>query len=239
MTLPRIVVLVTGDPVATTRATRGDFVDLIRGAAPAFATWPWVAYDVRALDVVPELTGALGVIVTGSPCSVTERLPWIERASVLLERTVRAQVPVLGICFGHQLLGHALGGRVALNPRGRELGTVSFTNRANDPVLGEPATWLVNSSHLDSVVDLPPGVELLGSTALEPHAAVRFGARAWGVQFHPEFDAGVVRQYIEARRAALLSEGIDASDLETGAADARRARALIERFLRVASETRG
>jgi GMP synthase (glutamine-hydrolysing) len=188
--------------------------------------------------VVPELTGALAVIVTGSPCSVTERLPWIEQASLMLAGAVRAQIPVLGICFGHQLLGHALGGRVALNPRGRELGSVSFTNRLNDPVLGEPATWLVNSSHLDSVVELPDGADVLGSTALEPHAAVRFGARAWGVQFHPEFDAAVVRQYIEARRAALLDEGINVSDLETGVADAPRARGLIERFLRVATESR-
>jgi GMP synthase (glutamine-hydrolysing) len=238
VTVSPIVVLVTGDPVATTRATRGDFVDLIRGAAPTFATRPWVAYDVRASNVVPDLTGAWGVIVTGSPCSVTERLPWIEQASSMLARAVRTQIPVLGICFGHQLLGHALGGRVALNPRGRELGTVSYTNRVHDPVLGEPATWLVNSSHLDSVVELPAGVEVLGSTALEPHAAVRFGARAWGVQFHPEFDAAVVRQYIEARRAALLDEGIDPSELETGAADAPRARGLIERFLRVATESR-
>jgi len=238
VSLPPIVVLVTGDPIAETLATRGGFLELIRAAAPAFADAPWVAYDVRVLNVLPDLTDALGVIITGSPLSVTARLPWMEQTAARLAELVRAEVPVLGICFGHQLLGHALGGRVAANPRGREMGSVPFTSWVADPVVGDTGTWPVNTTHLDSVVELPPGARVLGSTALEPHAAVRFGPRAWGVQHHPEIDAAVLRQYIAARRPALLAEGLDTAAIEGNVQEAPRAAAVLERFLRLAAEER-
>jgi GMP synthase (glutamine-hydrolysing) len=234
-----IAVLVTGDPVPATRARRGGFLELIQSAAPDFAAFPWRAYDVRERDVTEELTEALAVIVTGSPLSVIDRLPWMELAAERLRELVRAEVPLLGICFGHQLLGYALGGRVSLNPRGREMGTVGFANSVSDPVLGKPGSWLVNTTHLDSVVQLPPGAEVLGSTELEPYAAVRFGRCAWGVQFHPEIDGAVMREYIAARREPLVTEGFDVASLEGAAQDAPQARAVIERFLHLAGDLRG
>lgn len=234
-----IAVLVTGDPVPATRARCGGFLELLQSTAPEFAAFPWRAYDVRERDVGEELTDALAVIVTGSPLSVIDRLPWMELASERLRELVRGEVPLLGICFGHQLLGYALGGRVALNPRGREMGTVGFANSVSDPVLGEPGSWLVNTTHLDSVVQLPPGAEVLGATQLEPYAAVRFGRCAWGVQFHPEIDGAVMQEYIAARREPLVTEGFDVSALERAAGDAPQARGLIERFLRVAGDLRG
>lgn len=238
MKAPSIAVLVTGDPVAATRDRLGGFLELIRAVAPRFEHASWGAYDARALDVLPDLTDALAVIITGSPLSVTEPQPWMGRVAEGLAELVRRQTPTLGICFGHQLLGHALGGRVTLNPRGREMGTVSYTAHVPDPVLGPPGSWLVNSTHLDSVVALPPGAMVLGSTALEPHAAVRFGPAAWGVQFHPELDGAVMREYIAARRPALLQERVDVARLEREAQDAPAAAALVERFLHVAQELR-
>jgi GMP synthase (glutamine-hydrolysing) len=234
-----IAVLVTGDPVPATRARRGGFQALIQSAAPDFAAFSWCAHDLRERDITQELSAAGAVIITGSPLSVIDRLPWMERAAERLRELVRAEVPLLGICFGHQLLGHALGGRVALNPRGREMGTVGFSTSVSDPVLGKPGSWLVNTTHLDSVVQLPPGAEVLGSTELEPYAAVRFGRCAWGVQFHPEIDGAVMREYIAARQESLVTEGFDVSAMERAAGDAPHAQALIERFLHVAQDLRG
>jgi GMP synthase (glutamine-hydrolysing) len=235
---PSIAVLVTGDPVAATQARLGGFLELIRAVAPGFSAALWQAHDARVLDVLPDLTDALAVIITGSPLSMTEPQPWMDRAAEQLAALVRQEVPTLGICFGHQLLGHALGGRVALNPRGREMGTVVYTAQLADPVLGPPGTWLVNSTHLDSVVELPPGARILGTTELEPHAAVRFGPSAWGVQFHPEIDGSVMREYIEARRPALVQERWDVARLQQDVRDAPAAAALVERFLHVARELR-
>lgn len=230
--------LVTGDPVPEARARRGSFVDLIRQAAPAFGTRRWLAHDLRALDVIPELTDALAVIVTGSALSVTDALPWKDRASAALRSLVAHEVPLLGICFGHQLLGFALGGRVSLNPLGREIGSVELELAADDEVFGRRGSMLVNTTHLDSVVELPPGASVLGRTRLEPNAALRFGPNAWGVQYHPELDGEVMRYYLGARREALLGEGRDVEAALRAATDTPDATGLIERFLRVADARR-
>jgi GMP synthase (glutamine-hydrolysing) len=234
-----IVVLVTGDPVPEARAQRGSFVDLIRQAAPAFGTRRWLALDARELDVIPELTDVLAVFVTGSAASVTEASPWMERASEWLRSLLVREVPLLGICFGHQLLGHALGGRVSLNPNGREIGTVELTLFEDDEVFGSRGRMIVNSTHLDSVVELPPGVRVLGRTQQEPSAALRFGPSAWGVQYHPELDGEVMRYYLAARREVLLAEGRDVDAALHAVRNTPDAAGLIERFLRVAEARPG
>ena len=75
--------------------------------------------------------------------------------------------------------------------------------------------------------------------AQEPYAALRFGPRAWGVQFHPEIDAQVMRHYFEARRATLLAEGFDVGASEAAVRDAPEAARVIDRFLRFARERAG
>lgn len=233
-----IQVLVTGDPVPPARARRGSFVDLIRQSAPTFGTHPWQVHDVRR-EALPPLGGEMAVIITGSASSVSEALPWKEAVSARLRELVRAEVPVLGICFGHQLLAHALGGRVSTNPNGREMGTGPFTLLEDDEVLGARGTFLVNNTHVDSVVELPPGARVLGRTPLEPHSALRFGACAWGVQFHPEFDAEVLRDYFTARRGSLLAEGFDVESSERALSDAPAAAQAIGRFLGLAHARAG
>jgi GMP synthase (glutamine-hydrolysing) len=231
VTARAIVVLVTGDPVPCVLDRRGGYASLIRASAPSFANHPWVELDVRKLDVLPRLTDSLGVIVTGSASSVMELEPWMERTATRLRELTRDGVPVLGICFGHQLLGHAMGGRVARNPRGREMGTVELVLSRTDPVLGEAGVWVVNSTHLDSVVELPSGAELLGATGLEKHAAVRFSESTWGVQFHPELDAAAMRDYFNTRRTLLEDERFDVVRAEQGVRDAPFGAGVIERFL--------
>jgi GMP synthase (glutamine-hydrolysing) len=233
-----IVVLVAGDPVPTVRAVRGGFFDLIRAAAPGFAAVPWLAYDLRERDVLPALTDALAVIVTGSASSVTEGLPWMQRAAEQLRELVALQLPLLGICFGHQLLGHALGGSVRTNPLGREIGSVNLTLASSDPVFGEAGAVCVNSTHVDALLELPPGARVLGSTALDRYAAVRFAESAWGVQFHPEIDAEIMRHYLDVRRPALVDEGRDVDALLRAARDTPAGAAIIQRFLGVAQAQR-
>ena len=233
-----ISVLVTGDPVPAARARRGSFVDLIRQAAPAFGTHPWRAHDVRTGGSLPPLAAELAVIITGSALSVTEELPWREAVSAQLRELVAAQVPVLGICFGHQLLAHALGGRVSANPNGREMGSSPLEVVMDDELLGARRSFLVNNTHVDSVLALPPGARVLARTSLEPHAAVRFGPSAWGVQFHPEIDADVLRDYFASRRSILLAEGFDVEASEVALRDAPEAMLLIGRFLELARARR-
>jgi len=147
---------------------------------------------------------------------------------------------VFGICFGHQLLGQALGGRVERNPRGREIGTVKLERRAADPLfesLAEPLT--VNMTHVDSIVALPPGATVIARTERDPHAAVRFGEVCWGVQFHPEIEREVMADYVEGRSEAIEREGLDLGRIRTELGDGETGREVLRRFLAGVARKRG
>jgi GMP synthase (glutamine-hydrolysing) len=121
---------------------------------------------------------------------------------------------------------------VTRNPRGREIGTVPLELVLDDPLLDRAQDpFLVNMTHLDSVVELPPGAEVLARSARDPHAAVRFGPRAWGVQFHPEIDAEVMADYVRGRWDLISAEGLDGERISAGIGEAPGGRAVLGRFL--------
>jgi GMP synthase (glutamine-hydrolysing) len=221
-----VCIVVTGRPVPSAQRARGGFAEMVRRAASDAWRGEWLDFDATSEQPLPE---ARALVITGSPASVTERAGWMLRREAELARAVAAGMPILGICFGHQLLAQALGGRVEKNPRGREIGTVRFEPTTNDPLLA--STQRVNMSHVDAVVELPPGARVLGTTSLDPFAALRFGEQAWGVQFHPEFDAEIVRCYVRERRQLIQAEGLEPAALEAGATDTPEGAAVLQRFL--------
>jgi GMP synthase (glutamine-hydrolysing) len=141
---------------------------------------------------------------------------------------------VLGVCYGHQLLAHAFGGLVGYNPRGRNAGTANLTltpEALRDPLFeGFASPLIVQVSHSQSVIDLPAEATLLGACPGDPHHVFRLGARAWGVQFHPEFDAATSRAYIAQRHATIAAEGLDPDALIRGVHDTGHGIALLRRF---------
>ena len=172
------------------------------------------------------------MIVTGSSASVTDREPWVVEIEARLAALVAATTPVFGICFGHQVLGQALGGQVVQNPRGRQIGTVDAEVSGDDALLaGSSRPLRVNTSHRDVLGELPPGACVVGTTPLDPHAFVRFGERAFGVQVHPEFDAVTMRAYVEERREILAGEGFDVDALLESVDDAEAAAGMLRRFV--------
>jgi GMP synthase (glutamine-hydrolysing) len=227
-----LCILVAGDPVPKTRERVGGFANLVRAGLAGAWEHGFVEVDLREVSELPPAARFAGLIVTGSASSVTERAPWMLRAEEYLARAVQDEQPVLGICFGHQLLGQALGGLVERNPRGREMGTVALSIVEDDPLCQrdlEPA--LAHATHVDSVTRLPPGARVLATTALEPHAALRFGERAWGVQFHPEFDEQVMREYVETRADVLAQEGRDPQAMLAAVTAAEAGRLVLRRFV--------
>jgi len=232
--LPQSVILVlrAGDALSEVARAHGEYSAWIERAVGDSWAGTWLEHDLRSAAELPEAAQFAAVVITGSPASVTEQAPWMMRAAGYLRRVVQAQIPVLGICFGHQLMAQALGGSVKTNPRGREIGTVEVQRLAPDPILdGLPDRFFANATHVDTVVELPPGATVIASTVLESHAAVAFGELARGVQFHPEIDQQVMRGYVEVRRPLLTGEGLDADGILARAADTPFARQLLRNFV--------
>src|SRR5205085_7719730 len=149
-----------------------------------------------------------GIIVTGSPLSVTERAPWMLELGEDLLRAGARGTPVLGVCFGHQLLARAAGGDVVENPRGREIGTVrvQLTEAGRRDVLfawASAAEIEVQATHVDAVDPLPPGTTVLASNENTAAQAYRLSETVAGVQFHPELWAAALRDLILSRRDKL------------------------------------
>lgn len=202
----RVLILQTGSPAPDVQARFGDYPAFFaRRLAPRVAlrvVRPWEG-------PLPPLARFDALVTTGSPRSVTDPEPWMDRAAEYLLEAARTR-PVLGVCFGHQLLARALGGRVERNPAGREAGTgeVSLTAAGRrDPLFaGLPETFAVQQTHADHVSALPPAATLLATGGLTQVQAFAVGAMLRCVQFHPELDAARSRALQEGRRDLLDRE---------------------------------
>ena len=177
------------------------------------------AHAGEALSPALDRLHPRGIIVSGSPLSVTEEAPWMLQLGEDLLRVGARGTPVLGVCFGHQLLARAAGGAVAQNPRGREIGTVrvQLTEAGRkDPLF---APWAngsdveVHATHMDAVDPLPPGATVLASNENTAAQAFRLSETVAGVQFHPELWPEALRDLIASRRDKLAAEGMDATAL--------------------------
>ena len=192
-----IGILQTGHLPAEIRGSLGDydahFERLFAGRA----------FTYRVFDVVdgvfpdgPE--AADGWLVTGSRHAVYEDHPWIAPLEVLVREIVAAGRPLVGICFGHQLIAQALGGTVEKYAGGWAAGRRCY--RFGDTEVA------LNAWHQDQVVVPPPGATILAENAFTPVAAMAIGPRVLTVQAHPEFESATVGHLIEARGAALPAE---------------------------------
>ena len=237
-----ILILKTGEAPPPVKQRYGDFEDWIaRGLGR-----PVDSLEVASVYLgasLPPANSIRGVIITGSPAMVTERPDWSEASARWLAKIVEEDsVPVLGLCYGHQLLAHGLGGDVGPNPNGREMGTVEVTFHAHEegvegganglkPIF-EAGAFPGHMSHVESVLRPPEGTRILAHTALDPHSVIGFGPRQWGVQFHPEFDREIMQGYVEARREILASEGLDPDAMIAEAVETSSITAVLSRFAR-------
>ena len=213
-----IAVVKTGRTYSELAHRRGDFEDwTTRGLGIN-------SPDVTIVDMdrgpyLPHPRAIAGAVVTGSHSMVTEPQSWVEPLAEWMRQLVEEGVPVLGVCYGHQLLAHALWGRVGFHPNGPEIGTVEvdlLPEGERDSLLGGmPKRFHAHTTHAQTVLTLPAGAVLLARTDHEAHAAFRVGSCAWGVQFHPEYDEDIMRHYVCEQRATLEALGRDPDRVES------------------------
>ena len=151
--------------------------------------------------VYPHPNLCAGVVISGSHDMVTDQMPWMLDLQQWLHQVCHAGIPVLGICFGHQMLAQTLGGKVGKHPAGLEIGTVPVaiqTDVANDPLWKHmPSCFDAHTVHYQSVQHLPSDACALAGNSHESHHAFRWRNNVWGVQFHPEFSAAAMQGYID------------------------------------------
>lgn len=186
-------------------------------------------------ETLPPVGTFRAAVITGSWSMVTEREAWSERTAAWVRELVRAGVPLLGVCYGHQLMADALGGVVDYHPQGSEVGQVKITLgelAKDDALLGElPGSFDAFLSHEQSVLVPPPGAVVLGGSSHDPRQIIRYSPTALSVQFHPEFSATVMRKIITSRSERIAMKGKDRDALLAALSDTPASRSLLRRFV--------
>lgn len=168
------------------------------------------AFDYEAHAAVdgalPDSPAACdGWLITGSKHGVYEEHDWLPPLEDFARAAVAERVPIVGICFGHQLLAHALGGRVEKFSGGWSVGLQTY---GLEDESGDREASRLMAFHQDQVITPPEGAEVVGSSDFCRNAALRFSETALGIQPHPEFDADFMRDLIAVRREAALPDEV-------------------------------
>ena len=184
------------------RGIAGDYDAMFRAWLPGV---DWRIYDLPAGEFPAAPAECDAWVATGSRLSVYDDAAWIHRFAALVREIDAAQHPFIGVCFGHQMMGHALGGRVAKSARGWGVGVHEFRVHAQEPWMQPPLeTISLIMSCQDQVEELPPGAMVLASTPHCPVAMFRRGTLL-GVQGHPEFDPAYAAALLHHRRERIGS----------------------------------
>ncbi len=197
----RISIITNGPGIAEVKSLYGQASDWIQSVLSQYNDLEVNVvrgYEMDHLD--PNDDSAW--IITGSAHSVYDKFPWIDYLREKLKEVQKARIPVLGICFGHQLIADTFGGRVELNQKGWEIGSCrvkllesskscSLFNSFSDSID-------VYQSHQDVVVQIPDDATLLAENEMGIQSFM-YDDIFYGVQFHPEFTKEVMEKYLTIR----------------------------------------
>ncbi|MDM5271648.1 glutamine amidotransferase [Sulfurovum sp. zt1-1] len=227
-----------GKTFEKTKNQLGDFDDWVRNSVTT-KDLTIKTIDILKGEPLPPFTSTMGVVITGSHAMVTEEHHWSLDVEEWIRQATKHPIGILGICYGHQLIGKALGGKSDFNPKGKEIGTVTILTNPQikeDPLFkNAPATFSANVTHLQSVLTLPKGAEVLGYNSHDNHQIVRYGQFIWGVQFHPEYDVQIINAYIEEQREDLIQLGFSPEKLIKDVTETVYTNTIIDQFIGVLS----
>ena len=164
-------------------------------------------FSVVDMEFPEHIDMADGWLITGSKHGAYEDHPFIPPLEDLIRDVKASGKPMIGVCFGHQVIAQALGGKVEKFDGGWSIGRTEY--RMGDDTIA------VNAWHQDQVVERPAGAKVIASSDFCENAALVYGDQIWTIQPHPEFEAPIVKGLIETR-----GPGVVPNDLLNGAANA-------------------
>lgn len=207
--------LQTGDVHRDLEAEHGAYPDMfMRLLQPAAPELRFETYRVVDGALPARVEACDAYLVTGSKFGVYDPEPWIAPLAAFLREAHGAGVPIIGVCFGHQILADALGGDVRKSEKGWGLGAHAYeeTEAGAAAGLGLGETFALHAVHQDQVITPPQGATVLARSAFCPNAALAFGdpARpsAISIQPHPEFEAPYERALVALRRGDGIPEPV-------------------------------
>ena len=205
------------------RPAFGDYPDMFERLLPNAEIR---SFDLTAGDFPSDLGLNDAWIGAGSRLSVYDDLEWIHRFKELLRRIDADRHKYVGVCFGAQMIGEALGGRVARAPQGWQVGI-----KVAEMVDG--ARFRILHCNADQIVDLAPGMRVLASAKTNPVEMVAVGDHILGFQGHPEFTTEFVTALVERRRGTLIPAEVADAGLASmkGPPDTDRLRDTIVSFV--------
>ena len=177
------------------------FMALLEAADPSLE---FAVYDVEQGEYPDDIDEVDAYLITGSKSSVYDDKPWIATLMDFVRELDRRQKKIVGICFGHQLVAQALGGKTEKSPRGWGVGLQGYrfssTPSWHD---GEDQDFAILASHQDQVVENARGARVLASSDFCDNAVVQVGEHILTFQGHPEFLPGYSREIMEFRREMI------------------------------------
>jgi len=228
----RLAILETGQPPAEVIERFGDYPSMFRTLFGPNA-YDYQTFDVAAGQYPEQIADFPAYVITGSSAGVYDPLPWIAPLMDFL-RQAKGQAAMVGVCFGHQVMAEAFGGKVIKSPKGWGVGLHSYDVREGRPWMDAAPRIAVPASHQDQVVDLPPGARVVASSDFTPFGMLAYDeAKAVSIQLHPEFQPDYAKALIETRRGTRYTdEQADAAIATYDAPDDRaRLGAWIQDFL--------
>lgn len=234
----KLCIIKTGSAPEPVKERFGDFEDMIlrKSGISAERSQIYPVYQNKTLPLPEE---AAAVIITGSKAMVTDHLEWSVLVSQWLLTIAETGVPVLGICYGHQLIAQTFGGIVDYNRNGEEIGKISvgLTEKATyDPLFKVmPSAFSSFAKHFQSVVKLPQNAVPLAQNSFEPHHAFSLFGHIWGVQFHPEFTSDIMKSYVDIDKKRLLYEGRNVKALYGEISEDDSGKTLLKQFSSLAN----
>ncbi|MGP1993848.1 glutamine amidotransferase [Zobellia laminariae] len=231
-----ILILKTGITYKSIKTQYGDFEDWIIGKM-SLKEGEYLIHKTENFQTLPPNNNYTGIVITGSHSMVTDIEPVENRMCSWLVNAHDNGIPILGICYGHQLLSFIFGGTVSYNGKGIVIGsenTLLTAEGKKDKLLGElPSIFKVYKAHKQSVSHLPKSAEILSINKSGVIDAFRFNISTWGVQFHPEFDQNITKAYINELSEELAGEGRDVLNLSDEVVDVAYGSKLLKRFKQI------